>query len=145
MRLIPRDPTFVPDLAAQRRAARLLREIAPRADDITTTVSDDVEFVDCGGNWEGVRCPHCHATLDDWWSTAFDESAASRFTELEFEVPCCGQRSALPALDFIWPVGFARFVLEARNARLAGKIPHRKLAKLERVLGCSLRLVIAHY
>jgi hypothetical protein len=144
-RLIPRDPLFVPTAEAQRRALRLLRKIAPKADEVTASVSDEVQFVDCGSNWDGVRCPHCRATLDDWWNTAFEAASESEFTKLDFKLPCCRKRTALPELDYVWPVGFARFVLEARNARLGGKISKRRLAELERVLGCTILVVRAHY
>jgi hypothetical protein len=48
-------------------------------------------------------------------------------------------------LDFVWPVAFGRFVLEAQNAGVAGKLPKRHWSELERILGCPLRLVLAHY
>ena len=41
--------------------------------------------------------------------------------------------------------GFARFVLEARNAGIGGALDSACLSALEKILGCPLRQVLAHY
>jgi hypothetical protein len=146
MKLVPTDVSYVPSAKAQRKAVELLRAFAPDADEVSAETAEQVEFIDCGSNWSGVRCPHCGVTLEDeWWSDAVDASSATGFANLAVDLPCCGRPGALSDLDYIWPVGFARFTLQARNANLGGQLPAEKASQLESVLGCRLRVILAHY
>lgn len=145
MRLVPVDPTVVPSEEAGRQAEELLRRFAPRADEIAVEDADEVRFVDCGENWKGVRCPHCHADLESWWPDAMSSAATSWFRHLTITAPCCGKSTNLAALDYGWPVGFARWSLGVRNADLGGKLTADQHAELERAVGCQLQLVLAMY
>jgi hypothetical protein len=146
MKLVPAEASYVPPAEAQRKAVELLRAFAPEADDVSAEVTERVEFIDCGSNWSGVRCPHCGVTLDDeWWTDAVDASSAASFANLAVGLPCCGRPGVLSDLDYVWPVGFARFVLQARNANLGGQLPPEKSSQLESVLGCRLRMILVHY
>jgi hypothetical protein len=44
-----------------------------------------------------------------------DASYRSAFEDLAVRTPCCHTDTTLNELDYDWPAGFARFVLEARN------------------------------
>ncbi len=55
--LVPTDPDFIPPTDTHGRAAELLRVWLPDAEDGSCETRDTVEFVDPGGNWEGVACP----------------------------------------------------------------------------------------
>ena len=145
LKLVPVDTSFVPAPEAQSAAASLLRRLAPHADDVSATASDDVEFIDCGSNWSGVRCPHCAEVLDEWWPDAMASAASTAFSNLDVVLPCCARTATLTELDYIWPVHFGRFVLQARNAGIEGQMPADHVLELESLLGCPLLVVLAHY
>src|SRR5262249_2422247 len=68
IRLIPQDPRFVPEPERRVRAKDRIAEIAPDADEIEITVSETVEFFDCGGNHERILCPSCGVEIPtEWW------------------------------------------------------------------------------
>jgi hypothetical protein len=145
LKLVPVDTSFVPTAEAQSAAVSLLRRLAPRADDVNAVASDNVEFVDCGSNWTGVRCPHCAQALDEWWPSAMASAASTAFSNLDVVLPCCGRSSVLTELDYIWPIHFGRFVLQARNAGIDGQLPPGDVSQLESLLGCPLRVVLARH
>jgi hypothetical protein len=110
--LIPEDPTFAPDVARQLRARDRFAEIAPRADEVSISVTEAVEFVNCAGNFERVRCPSCGSVLGRWWQDRMDEDDQGRddgFKLASYATPCCGATCTLHELVYDWPQGFARF------------------------------------
>jgi hypothetical protein len=143
MRLIPADPSYVPSGEAQGRAIALLREFAPRANVVEAQVSEEIQFIDCGGNWSGVACPGCGADLEEWfWDELGRARKRSGYRDLSVVTPCCGAVSSLRDLRYGWAVGFARFVLEATNANLGGRLEPAQLSALQEALGCRLVLVL---
>jgi hypothetical protein len=142
---IPVDPSFVPSEDAARRAAEWLRSRAPEADKVTADVTPEIQFVDCGANFEALRCPLCAADLSvDWWQGAMDKAAATEFTDRATTVPCCGANTRLEDLRYEWPQGFARFVLDARNPNI-GTPTEEDDEHVARLLGTPVRRILAHY
>lgn len=144
LRIIPADPGYMPTALASERALDLLRRAVPLADDVAAQVTDDVRFVDCGANFETVRCPRCGADLGEWWSAAMELGHQQRFQDLRVSTPCCAHRTSLNELVYSWPSGFARYTLEALNPGL-GSLPDSVVRRLENALGSTLRIVWAHY
>jgi hypothetical protein len=143
LRVIPSDPRHVPSATARERAQTLLRRALPRADDVSGTVTAEVRFVDCGDNFEFVACPRCGADLGDWWSVIMEAAHERQFRELRATTPCCGHTQSLNELQYAWPMGFARYTLEAVNPRV-GSLPERTQVRLAETLGCPIRLIWAH-
>jgi hypothetical protein len=143
MRFIPTEPSYVPSGEAQARAVALLRAFVPQADSVEAQVSEGIEFIDCGGNWSGVTCPACGADVEKWfWDELGQVRKQSGPGDLSVVTPCCGAASSLQELRYGWPVGFARFVLEATNANVGGRLEPAQQAALQEALGCRLRLVL---
>ncbi len=143
LRLIPTDPFYLPSSFAQQEIQELLKTTFPRAEEIRVTVTEEVTFVDPGTNLERIVCPICQAVLSmDWWSQMMDRAYESRFTDLTITVPCCQATTTLNNLQYEWPAGFARFLLEIRSpgAELSQEAFHR----FEQVLGYPLRKILAH-
>jgi len=142
---IPTRPDHVPDPHAQEAARALLVELLPRADEVTVSVSPEIQFVDPFGNWSGVRCPLCHADLEEeeWWMEAMGMAFETAFENLTVITPCCGGTTNLNDLDYIWPAGFSRFCLEARNPNVAD-LDVQAVKRLESILGCQLRRIWRH-
>ena len=142
LRLIPTEPAYVPAAEAGRHAERLLRGLLARAAVVRALVEEHVEFVDQGGNFQGVFCPACAADLGEWWPGAMDRASAGRFADLSVVLPCCGAAASL--MRYEWPAGFARFVLEAMNPGVPALFA-AQIAQLEQLVGCPLRVIRAHY
>src|SRR5438067_3871808 len=105
LRLIPTDPTFVPEAAAQQSARALLTSLLPKAWRVSATATEEVEFVDQGENFVNLSCPACGAGLDDqgpdrWWYDAMDRAYQARFRDLMVTMPCCGARRSLNDLHY---------------------------------------------
>ena len=142
VRWIPVDPSFVPSEDARGRAVAWLRERAPNADEVWGALTPDIRFVDCGGNPERISCPRCGVAIDHWWPGAMGRAAETRFDKREVVVPCCGADTCLEDLRYEWPVGFARFVLEARNARI--DLSPSDDESIARLLDAPVRRILAH-
>ena len=146
LRLIPLEPEWVPDPQVGENARRLLQRLLPEASQVTIEVQDHVGFVDQGANFESVGCPACGASLDvGWWQAAMEKAMESQFADLAVSPPCCGARTSLNDLRYVWPAGFARFSLEAMNPNRSGDLDPAEIGQLEALLGCKLRQIWAHY
>jgi hypothetical protein len=122
--LIPKDPRFVPDAAKRCQARDRFAEIAPEADEIEAAVSENVEFYDCGENFERVCCPSCGSEIMAWWKERMDEDYDDGFKLATYAMPCCAARCTLHELVYEWPQGFGRFALQAMNPSI-GKLDDR--------------------
>jgi hypothetical protein len=144
-RWIPISPTFVPTDADAARAVQWLRARAPKADDITVEFFPIICFIDCGANLEAIRCRRCGAELSSsWWQSAMDAAVATAFENRTIRLPCCDETDSLDMLRDEWSCGFARFVLEARNASI-GKPTAADDEEVAALLGTPVRHVLAHY
>ena len=151
LRVIPTSPSFVPNAEAQLQAREMFEQFVEGADEIEAVVTEEIEFVDAGGNLPTVKCPTCGSDLNNWWIAVVDKAYENHFRNLNLQMPCCGAISSLNDLDYEYPIGFARFVLQARDPHLLmGFDPHKKrdlsasdIQQLEQILGCSLRRIWA--
>lgn len=148
LRVIPRDPSFVPSSAASAEAQALLKSAlsqgAPRLQ-IRGQLHDEVQFIDAGDNFERVQCPRCAADLDlDWWSSAVGDADQAGFQQLEVCLPCCEQTASLNALTYTLPQGFARYVLEVSEPGV-DRLDAEVATQLSAILGCELQLIWARY
>ncbi len=145
LRIIPSDPTFVPARAYQSQLKRLFQSLVGKDDGVVALVSEKVEFVDAGENLESVFCPVCETSLDlDWWTEQVDNAyAKDHFATLEVALPCCGRHLSLNNLRYDWPVGWAKFVLEAHNP--VDDITDDQLDIMTRVCGKPLKVIRACY
>jgi hypothetical protein len=144
--LIPEQPDFVPPAEAQTRALEAFRSFVPKASDVEARVSEDVEFIDQGENFERVVCPACDTELNSKrWGELMDKAYETQFTDRSIIMPCCGSGADLNSLRYEWPAGFARFVLQAECPNLCGWLPADKQSTLEDILGCKLRQIMSMY
>lgn len=146
LRIIPLEAGHVPPAGARDKAVALLRTLLPRAAEVRAILQDKLFFVDQGENLEEIRCPRCRATLvPEWWMTEMDRAGAAKFSDLSVVLPCCGAATSLHDLEYDWPAGFARFVLQVREPALAGWLDDAAVARLEKVLGAKIRQIRTRY
>jgi hypothetical protein len=142
--IIPEDPAFIPEASRRARARDWLMSIAPNVEEIEIIVGDEVQFFDCGANFERVLCPFCHADIPiEWWQERMDEDHDSGFKLLKYPTPCCGTPQTLHQLTYDWPQGFARFAIDAMNPRI-GTLDEPQKRELEQILGTPLRIIYQH-
>ena len=148
IRVIPTDPNYIPMPEAQQKATRLVRELTPRAAEIDSQVFGGPAYIGCHyTTWGGVFCPLCGADIDAWWEGALARALdpVTRFARLEALTPCCGGAVSLNDLEFVEPVGFARFVIDIQDADRESLFVGEELAALEKALGCSVRQVLYYW
>ena len=139
--LIPEDPQIVPGAEQQKNALKAFRQLAPKAKKIEIKITDELCFIDCGQNFVRVLCPACGKQLDtDWWNARMNEEFESGVLLKEIEVPCCRTKHTLHDLRYEWPMGFAKFSIEATNPNV-GKLSPDQIASMEAALGCPLRVI----
>lgn len=143
LKIIPANPSFVPNEDSQRNAQNLLQDIykSPRVELETT---DEIEFVDQGSNFESVFCNKCgHEIAIEDWQSVMDECYETSFKNLIFQTSCCSSETSLNDLKYNWPAGFSKFCISIQNPDVS--IDDSTLDDLQGILGVSLRLIWAHY
>ena len=143
--LIPSAPDFVPSEAAQAEALKRFTSYLPKAEEVMCDSTVEVQFIDAGVKFERASCPACRRPLAlRWWQDAMDAAEEKVFADLGITLPCCGKASTLNDLVYFWAQGFARFSLEALNP---GQKDLRadQIRELEKILGCSLRMILSQY
>lgn len=143
IQFIPTDPNYQPPLDAAEKAKALLAGFVPRADEVSFAFTDCVEFVHPGGNWSGVKCPSCSANAETWWQDAMDSAYENGFTNLNITTPCCRQTVSLNDLDYVWPAGFSRFLLQAMNPDIKD-LAEEQVQQISQALECKLRRIWLH-
>lgn len=144
--IIPEQAGFVPEEARRQEAVSYFREIGPKADEITASVTTNLQFIDCGQNFEEIRCPSCKAVVQlKWWQEWMNEDFSKKdgFILRQRKMPCCGARSTLHELAYDWPQGFARCDIRAMNPNF-GKLSATHRTRFETILGCPVRAIYGH-
>ncbi len=145
--VIPEEAGLVPDEAKRRSAVAYFRSIAPRAGEVTISVSDHLEFIHCGANFGKIRCPSCGGLMElhtwqDWMNEDF-QGKGQGFVLSKRPLPCCGAQSSLHDLKYEWPQGFARFNVCAENPSI-GKLSQEQCRRFDQLLGCPVRIIYEH-
>ncbi|UPT61439.1 MAG: hypothetical protein M0D54_13515 [Hyphomonadaceae bacterium JAD_PAG50586_4] len=141
---IPVDPTAQPARVDSDRAVELLKRFAPDAgDEVRAVFHDKIEFHDCGSNWCGVKCPQCSEDIEEWWGDATGDAYESGFADLCVTMPCCEHSTTLNDLNYVWPAGFARFVLEAKNPNIRQTTAEQD-RELAEALGMNVKKIWRH-
>ena len=142
--IIPASADYIPSREARQKALSLFRSIAPHADDIREESSEIVRFIDCGGNFERVKCPNCDTDANlTWWQERMDHEEKLGYPLQNLAMPCCGARKTLNQLNYDWPQGFARCSVAALNPDIPD-LTNEQMKAFESVLGCRVRKVLQH-
>lgn len=143
LRYVPSDPYFLPPVDVADSARKLLWTFLPDAEEVSARHFERPMFIDPGGNWSGVLCSVCGADAESWWSAAVMVAARQDFASFDTVTPCCQSKVSLNDLHYVWPAGFGRFVLDAMNPNVDG-LSTAHIARLEALLGCSVREISQH-
>lgn len=143
--IVPEDAGLVPDPSTHEIALELFRKIAPNADEIEIKLTDQIEFFDCGANFERITCPHCGQVISiDWWQDRMEDDHDGRgFRLAEYSAPCCGTAVSMNDLRYDWPQAFARFGIVVMNPNIA-ELSNDQRREFQRILGTPLRIIYQH-
>ena len=145
--LIPADPKARPDGDTLKELEAAHAQITGAAATRVKDFGERLQFIDCGGNFEEIRCPSCGAVVETaWWGHRMDHAWDDDhgFHLCAFTMPCCGAEARLDTLDYRWPQGFATWFLSAMNAD-RGPLTDTEIAQLQVVAGIPLRVIYQHY
>ena len=156
LKIIPSSTDFVPAKKTHKAAIALLESFFPDGEEFAVEVYDDVEFIDQGENLEAVICPACHKRLNldhsseedpnvAWWNELSEAFGEQPLGELMTRMSCCQKEVRVIDLDFDWPAGCARFELSVMNPNVTENLDESQLLQIEKILGCPLQQVRAHY
>jgi len=138
--IIPTDPHWQPEDAAVQTAGKIIAELAPEAEDIEAFGLDEVEFFDCGENFESARCPHCGTDVTEWWPEAIDRAGDLSFADLSVTMPCCGRPASLNDLIYDMPQGFAQFAVSVSEPGIT-ELDGTALRRIGEALGHPVRAI----
>jgi hypothetical protein len=162
LKLIPEEREFVPVASSHDAAIRKLEEFAPEGEEVEVKLYPHLEFIDQGECLEAILCPSCKHKLilnffseDDpvrvWWEQVnldADLTNGEDVFELNQDavcrMPCCQQEVKFIDLQFEEPAGFAKFELSIWEPEI-DSLSDEQLRELEKILGCRLKLIWAHY
>ena len=143
LRLVPVDPKWQAMPEAAEAAVRVLAEMLPAAEEVSSRLEESVVFYDAGQNTISVSCPACGADSESWWGEAMGEAFASAYRDLVVTTPCCARPMSLNDLAYDWPAAFGSFSLEVANPGVPVFADEQRAA-VERALGTSLKVVWQH-
>jgi len=110
-------------------------------------INEKIQFADAGQNFESVRCPSCKANLMEWWGSAMSSAYSEEhgFVDLEITTPCCNMTTSLHRLEYSFPQGFYKIMIEV-TPELDSQIAAERIADdLLDITGGSWRIIHAHY
>lgn len=150
IRIIPRDPHFVPTADAIAHAEALMQQFAPAAEEVTSEVSEKPVFRDCGANLERVFCPLCQTDLpSDWWTAQMGDGYVDDGFDLHpVQLPCGHTVASLNELGYDWDQGFSRYLLDAMNPGVGehgiAALSEEQRQQFEDALGCKVKVIYQH-
>lgn len=106
LKLIPSIPSFIPNSTAQIALMEYLNSIFSNTK-IKISITNNIEFIDCGENFQEVVCPYCKQPLNmEWWGETMSILYEKHFIEAFFELPCCSQTTQIFDLIYKENCGF---------------------------------------
>ena len=143
LKLIPANPSYVPDKSVHDKAKAFLAKLY-KAEQIEFLTHDTIEFVDQGENFDGVACNLCGQNIEiEYWQNEMSNSYEKQFADLKFIAPCCRKVTSLNDLTYNSAAGFAKFIVSISDPQ--NEIGEKDLDELQKLLETSLRKIWAHY
>lgn len=143
--IIPADPkSALPETAETVRAT--LEQIVG-TDRSRVKDYGKLQFIDCGGNFESLACPHCATSIEmDVWNNWMDEDwhGQDGFHLHSHTTPCCGESLTLNDLIYLQPQGFARWFVSAYDT-MHGPLTEDETRALSNIAGLPLRAIYQNY
>jgi hypothetical protein len=143
IKIISTDPTFEPTTDNQIIANKFLTNLY-NSNQISFEITQDIEFIDQGENFESVSCDLCgHKIEIDNWQDEMEDAHQKQFFDLTFKTKCCNKKTSLNTLIYKFSAGFAKFVISISDADI--ELNENQVRDLEKILATKLRIITARY
>ena len=108
---------FIPEnieLSLNESKINLIRNLKWKGHRPQVISNDVIKFADAGQNFETVKCPFCCVDIMEWWGSAMDDAYSGNkgFVNLDVTMPCCASKTSLHTLDYNFPQGFYKAMVE---------------------------------
>ena len=145
LKIITVEPNFEPSKKQQQAIMNYLITKYP-FNEINSTLTKAVEFIDCGENFESVTCNLCGHNIEmEAWQEAMDKAFQNNFSDLTFITPCCHEKANLNDLKYTKPSGFAKYRIEMLSPEFLNVENNDLTQNIKAILGKDIRLIWAHY
>lgn len=145
LKIIPTEPNYEPSTEQQKEAIRYLASKFSK-NELRSILTNKIEFIDCGENFESVSCNHCEQTIEiENWQEAMDKAYQTSFSDLTFLPPCCHKRTSLNDLEYDMPSGFSKYVIELIDPEIKDNQKTDLTKNLKEIIGQDIELIWAHY
>lgn len=106
-----------------------------------------IHFADAGQNFESAKCPLCRADLMEWWGNIMSSAYSDEhgFVNIEATSPCCITKISLHDLDYNFPQGFYKTMIEVVPQASDKPMLETIAASLFDITGMKWRAIFAHY
>ena len=123
-----------------------MAQLAPEADNISSEITDTIQFRDCGCNLQSIRCAACDAEIaQEWWSEqmghAFQKDIG--FVLKPVCLPCGHVADSLNELRYDFDQGFSRFIIFGMNLNI-GLLNPIQVSRFEEILDCPVKIIYRH-
>ena len=145
LKFVPTEPDQKFDADIAKSILKLLIGYYPNCT-ITAEIKNQFEFVDCGSNFEKVRCNHCDKNLEmDYWLELMNKAYETKFQDLKFETKCCQNLSNLNDLNYHFECGFAKSIFQVEDPEYDETIIKKLLSKLEETANIDFKVIRSKY
>ena len=145
LKLIPLDPNFAPTNSQQEKGITYLAK-QYKDKEITSTLKNEIEFVDPGQGLEAVTCNFCGQLIEfEFWTEQMDNASKGKFVDLEMVTPCCNKTTSLNDLRYYMPSGFSKFQIMVMDPDIEEQTANKLKSDLEAIFGNEMRIIWANY
>ncbi|WP_242206728.1 hypothetical protein [Aestuariivivens insulae] len=145
LKIIPSDPNFEPTKEQQKIIINHLAKEYPN-NEIKSTLSKNVEFIDSGGNFDSVKCNLCGKNIEiEDWQNDMDRAYQNSFSNLTFQTLCCQKETSLNELEYNMPCGFSKYQIEIINPGIENIEQIGLIKNIESIIDKKIKLIWAHY
>jgi hypothetical protein len=143
--IIPTNPKFSPNEKQITESLKFLEDEYPSLT-IESEILDNVEFMDCGQNFETVNCNLCGEDMDiEFWQELMSNSYENtNFNELEFITICCNKKTSLNDLKYNGDCGFSSYYLSIDNPEPDEHKEALIAKRISNILGADVKLFWSH-
>lgn len=110
--IIPKNESYKPSKAEFEEIKKIMNSESFRNLIVSYDTNNEIQFYDCGENFEKISCPLCNSELDtEWWQEEMGKASDDNFESLDIKTPCCHANSSLNKLDYSYAQGFSKFAI----------------------------------
>jgi hypothetical protein len=137
-----------PEVTINKETSILLIKFLSRTfrnKEICVQIDTNINFVDCGENFEKVICPKCEKEIAiNYWQEIMDKASKTNFSDMTFKTNCCSTVTDLNSLKYIGDCGFSKYSITIYDPEY-GKFEESKLLLgIKNICQSNFKLIFSH-